>query len=372
MSSFTYSIDYTADSEEPCAICFEPNCDYTTYCKHFFHYKCLKSWYQRQNTCPNCRKTIEVVNRIKKYVFTHSGRTELSEICEIKVILALYEQSIISGDSVDIILAQLQELQWNVNEEIIAFHEVDCISPYRRTREIPVNALTFACMHGRMDAVQHLLSLEADVNFAVFRDYTALHAACEFGHLELVSALLNSGAKIADYRQRVYVYFTSPLHVVSKFSSPAQLEIFKLLLLFNPHVSIWVQDQFDLTPLYYACRTENVELVDFIIKQTGIGSNDNDRKASTSLHVTCHTGNMEIYKRLIIANANINAVDINEDRPLHMAALYNRIEIVKDLLARGAKVNPKNKAKQTPLAVAFRKSHTEIVEILKSRGGINY
>jgi len=48
------------DSEKICAICLE-NDDkkiIALKCKHTYHYDCIKTWKDKQPTCPECRKKI--------------------------------------------------------------------------------------------------------------------------------------------------------------------------------------------------------------------------------------------------------------------------------------------------------------------------
>lgn len=45
-------------SNNVCCICLDNNSDWLIDCKHHFHKKCLKKWYQLNKTCPYCRKSL--------------------------------------------------------------------------------------------------------------------------------------------------------------------------------------------------------------------------------------------------------------------------------------------------------------------------
>ena len=45
-------------SNNTCSICLENNSDWIVDCKHHFHKKCLKKWFQLNKTCPYCRKSL--------------------------------------------------------------------------------------------------------------------------------------------------------------------------------------------------------------------------------------------------------------------------------------------------------------------------
>lgn len=48
--------------QDTCPICLENGCDVVTYCRHYFHYDCLRIWLESQhNSCPYCRKSIDGV-----------------------------------------------------------------------------------------------------------------------------------------------------------------------------------------------------------------------------------------------------------------------------------------------------------------------
>jgi hypothetical protein len=52
------------DESSICSICHSPFDTNTiirriTGCNHYFHINCLENWLQNNNTCPNCRNTIE-------------------------------------------------------------------------------------------------------------------------------------------------------------------------------------------------------------------------------------------------------------------------------------------------------------------------
>jgi hypothetical protein len=48
--------DNNDEEDIDCPICYEPGCDYITVCcKHKFHEKCIKMWYEKSPTCPLCR-----------------------------------------------------------------------------------------------------------------------------------------------------------------------------------------------------------------------------------------------------------------------------------------------------------------------------
>ena len=64
---------------EECPICFE-SCKQNIFlpCKHYFHYECLKTWLNKNNSCPLCRDTpkyiveLHPINIPKKTLLYHN------------------------------------------------------------------------------------------------------------------------------------------------------------------------------------------------------------------------------------------------------------------------------------------------------------
>jgi hypothetical protein len=55
-----WRLEFIPDPIDPCPICFEPNPDVRTNCKHVFHVACLANWLTTSpnQNCPICRKLL--------------------------------------------------------------------------------------------------------------------------------------------------------------------------------------------------------------------------------------------------------------------------------------------------------------------------
>ncbi|CAD8111527.1 unnamed protein product [Paramecium sonneborni] len=92
-----------------------------------------------------------------------------------------------------------------------------------------------------------------------------------------------------------------------------------------------VQDVNLNTALHIAVKNENIQLVQALIyKQINIEIENSEKM--TSLILASYHGNIEIFKILIDAGAQINHQDMYGNMPLHYACKFNRKEIIKIIL----------------------------------------
>ncbi|CAM9328717.1 unnamed protein product [Choristocarpus tenellus] len=89
---------------------------------------------------------------------------------------------------------------------------------------------------------------------------------------------------------------------------------------------------------------------------------------STPLHYACREGNLDIVTGLINFSANLEARNKDNLSPLHVAAGMGHIEVTKRLLDNGAKMEAEDNALYTPLWRAAYYGHPEVVEVLLDKG----
>ncbi|MDE2807822.1 MAG: acyltransferase family protein [Gemmatimonadota bacterium] len=87
-----------------------------------------------------------------------------------------------------------------------------------------------------------------------------------------------------------------------------------------------------------------------------LASNAADRRAnpylgygSSSLHLAAYLGRLDMLALLLRHGGEIEALDLNGNRPLHAAALFGRAEVFKTLHREGALLDAHNREGKTPL-----------------------
>jgi ankyrin repeat protein len=146
--------------------------------------------------------------------------------------------------------------------------------------------------------VERLVSVGADVNAKGEDDWTPLHYASLFGHVQVVKVMREHGADIE------------------------------------------ATNRFDSTPLHWACHKGHLAVVNELLSP-------NDSEGATSI--------LGKRKR---QGANIEAKDTAGDTPLHKACLFGHLPVVRALLSGGADVLAANNGGRLPIhyAVGIGKS----------------
>ncbi|KAJ5070018.1 transient receptor potential cation channel subfamily a member 1 [Anaeramoeba ignava] len=311
--------------------------------------------------------------------------------------------------------------------------------------------LHFACFKNSKPEVINLL-IEKGADIKLKTNWTPLHFACKKCDSEIVDLLLKFGADIRAKTKWTPTHFAcaftkdpkviqilsknhakrqskngrTPFHVACEFqqSIPVMKEIleyfmvpfindntFPLLLACQRNKNLEIIEVLlkseciktinwgnKMTPLHFACKQNNLELVRLLIKYQ---ADPESETIWTPLRILIkYSNNLEIYKEIIDSGIQLKSSDdgyplnflhkackfqsievikflidsgsdINENfgkTPLHVACYEEKLELVKFLLEYGAKVNGNENF--TPLCVACQKKNFEIIKLLVEHGAI--
>ena len=91
------------------------------------------------------------------------------------------------------------------------------------------------------------------------------------------------------------------------------------------------------------------------------------------MFITIKKNDVNQLKRLILAEANVNAQDEEGRTPLHWAADHGHLECLRELIKSGADVNAQECAGWTPLHWAAGEGHLECLrELIKAGSNVNF
>lgn len=192
-------------------------------------------------------------------------------------------------------------------------------------------AFMLACKFGFIQIVRILIDAGVDINAKSSSGYTGFLYACEEGHLEIFDILINKGINLeySDSNGNTAVVLAC---------KKEKIEIVKRLI--NVKVNLDIMSTFVIPPIIQACQNGNLELLDLLLNS---GANIN---INTSVYNSCNNGliyasirgHLNIVKKLIQKNININYVNIYNHSSLYYAKEHNNIKIVK-LLTKYIMVN---------------------------------
>ncbi|KAK4772984.1 hypothetical protein SAY87_028003 [Trapa incisa] len=189
---------------------------------------------------------------------------------------------------------------------------------------------------------------------------TALFAAAEKGHLDVVRELLKYSSKegIALKNRSGF----SPLHIAA---SNGHLAIVRVLLEYDPGLSKTLGPS-NATPLVSAAARGHAEVVNELLLKDPSLLDISRSNGKNALHLSARQGHVEIVKSLLNKDPQLaRRTDKKEQTSLHMAVKGVSCEVVKLLLqADGAILMLPDKFGNTALHVATRKKRAEIISVL--------
>lgn len=163
---------------------------------------------------------------------------------------------------------------------------------------------------------------------------TILEIVCEKDNIKLINYIYEIISKTTEDRFRLKEKRNNIFHLAAKGNNSYAVIFFyeRLQNYFKEQLIFDFSNQYDVTPLHYAC----------------------------------YYGSKEVIDLLLDLGANIKAVDSDGNTCLHYAVKSESIRAVKKLLVRGANKNVKNKEGKTPFDVALDLKKDELYDILKN------
>ncbi|KAK2831302.1 hypothetical protein Q7C36_016388 [Tachysurus vachellii] len=249
-------------------------------------------------------------------------------------------------------------------------------------------ALHTACEYGHLSIAKLLLAKGADPNRTDNTQTTSLHLAAEQGHFRVARLLVNSGAdvKLKDNRNYSALHFAALRGCtgICRFLlshgedadvmtgqkwTPMHLAALKghsetLLVLEENGGSVDAQGEGGWTPLHLACHHRHDEVVSVLIN-AGVNPNVAEAGGWSPLHFACHNKGFANVLLLLSAHTDINVQNKSKDTPLHLAVQSGSVPIVKALLKNNADKYIVNCKGYTAFDLAQQANNKEMMELLK-------
>jgi ankyrin repeat protein len=217
-------------------------------------------------------------------------------------------------------------------------------------------ALYYAASCGLCGLAEYLISAHGeDVNAKCGDRGSPLHAALEWGHLDVVTLLIDHGADA----NMVDGLGCIPLCAAYR---GQRLDVMQLLLERGASMDMRCAGLL----IHYASREGRADAIRLFLQHSA-DVNTTDDENYTRLHWASEMGHADVAQILLEYGADINAVS-DHGTPLYSASNSGCIEIVRLLLERGADVNVRGPGGQIPFQVATERGRTEITKLLLEHG----
>lgn len=184
-----------------------------------------------------------------------------------------------------------------------------------------------AVLNQKIDMVEQLINLNADVNVKDASSVTPLHHAISSQNNDIIRLLIQKGAHLENKT----IDGLTPLHIAVIDGSEESTK-----LLIDSGASVSVTSTYGETPLHFAAELNCAFKVELFL-QNGVDVNSTDCNGISPLHLASGKGHNAIVKLLCKQKkANVDLKDHSGVTPLHLAAFNGHETAVRILLEAGA------------------------------------
>jgi uncharacterized protein len=182
--------------------------------------------------------------------------------------------------------------------------------------------------------------------------------------LLLVGCLVGCGVNAQDKDDR-----TSLMRVIRNNEDSVVTDVKKLIA---KGANVNAQDSQGWTPLMFAAKTGNINVVELLINKGAI-IDQKDRSKETALNFAATFGHGGIVQILLSKGAEVNGRSIMGQTPLLKTVNFAQsVEVAKILLKNGADINAADDFGRMPIDFAVKNHNLEMVKVLiEARAAIN-
>lgn len=351
----------TESGEDECAICkidMSPSANKsTTVCGHSFHFTCLVRSMNRSPNCPICRTCLtDNTGRgdgETKYdsdggeTDREEDRDDDEEEGEIRIPIG---GTTSRGARREVVVTEIHDSSGS--DSNVFGNEIDL------RREILEGIMHSMCRQGDLADARQLLDDNPQLQYSRGKTGDLLtHEAVLSDNEALLSYLLVEKSFDANLPNDVYAY---PLHYAVLSGSLRMVTI-----LVNHRAFVDCIDSSKKTPLMVACEEEDHDITEFLLDR-GASTMTEDAAGNKAIHYAVKSRAQACLRRLLSAEADVNAVNHMDETPLFVACKLGYHGVSRTLLREGADPERGNKFGSSPLDEASSNGSSSLVELLRS------
>ena len=250
--------------------------------------------------------------------------------------------------------------------------------------------LHVACQYGHCDTVSMLLDGGSDPNTKDRYNCTVLVVASSNGHTKVVELLLSANANPdlrGRYNQTALMMASSNGHTkvvelllsaganpdladnvqktaLMMASSNGHTKVVELLLSENANPDL--RGRYNQTALMMASSNGHTKVVELLLSVLANTPDLRGRYNQTALMMASSNGNTKVVQLLLSANANPDLAGNHQKTALMMASSNGHTKVVELLLSANANPDLRDHSQETALMMASSNGYTELVELLLS------
>ena len=187
--------------------------------------------------------------------------------------------------------------------------------------------------------------------------------ACEVGNINEVQRLMNDVRRPNIPRKELEVQLRPPIYWACK---SGNLEVVKTLIKHYPGCDPYYINDAGQNLLFIACARGHVEVARFMYQDYSINPTEPNKNGTTPIFVAAYNGHFEMLKCLIYEmDCNPRSLNSKGESLLHIASEKNHLDIIRYLIKEHG-LDPKleNNTKKTPLHSACSGGHLDITKYL--------
>lgn len=227
-------------------------------------------------------------------------------------------------------------------------------------------AISWASENGHLEVVTLLLEHGAKINIADDGGRLPLYWACRNNHMEIARVLLAKMTEPQDIL-RHDDNGRSALSIAAMCGAAGEITRF----LATPDIDINSQDDEQWTPLMFAAAKGHEEATKVLL-DSNADQSLKDNEDRTALYHASENGHLKAMELLISPDSDIDARDVSGRSPLIWASIHGVVPTVELLLEKGADPNLRDhRWQQNSLMYAAENGHDNVVELLCDRSTID-